>query len=69
MGTFSIWHWVILLVPAVIFFLLVLRMLWRFGTAPKPPADKAPLEILKQRLARGEIDKEEFEARRRIIGE
>ena len=33
-----------------------------------PPA-RTPLEILKERFARGEIDKAEFENRRRVLGE
>lgn len=36
------------------------------GSAASRPDD--PLEILRQRYARGEIDDEEFERRRRVLG-
>ena len=34
-----------------------------------PPSGRAPLDFLKERFARGDIDKDEFEARRRVLGD
>ncbi len=39
------------------------------GAAPHPPTGRTPLDTLKEQFARGEIDKEEFEDRRRVLGE
>ena len=35
------------------------------GTSPPVPPGRAPLDILRQRFARGELDQDEFEKRRR----
>ena len=39
------------------------------GAQPPMPSARAPLDILKERFARGEIDKDEYEERRRVLGE
>ena len=60
-----------LLLIAAVVVLVVLAVRWLSGTggaAPRASQSRA-LEILKERFARGEIDKEEFEERRRVLGE
>jgi putative membrane protein len=60
----------------MVFWLLVLlglvflvRWLWRAGsrTGTVQPPEESAMEILKKRYARGEIGKEEFEARKRDL--
>ncbi len=41
---------------------------WEAPPRGQPP-ERTPLDILKERYARGETDKEEFEERRRVLGE
>jgi putative membrane protein len=41
---------------------------WQGVTPPQMSKGPEPLDILKERFARGEIDKNEFEERRRVLG-
>lgn len=60
---------------AILVALVVLLVRWPGGPWPGavPPHYALPsrtaLDILKERFARGEIDKNEFEERRRVLGE
>ena len=50
-------------------FLIVLAVRWLgSGGAATMAGHKTPRQILEERFARGEIDKEEFEARKRTLG-
>jgi putative membrane protein len=62
-----------ILVLALVIAVAVLLVRWLGGpwqamAPPQAPAPRTPLDILKERYARGEIDKEEFEERRRVLG-
>ena len=60
------WGWVVgLVVLIVIIWIVVKLMNQHAGSAHHP--DKSPLDILKERYARGEIDKEEFEERKKDL--
>ena len=64
-----------ILVLAVLIAAVVLLARWAGGPWPGTfpthhmPPGRAPLDILKERFARGEIDKDEFEQRRRVLGD
>lgn len=64
-----------ILVLAIVVAVAVLLVRWLSGPwhSVQPPyhtpPGRTPLDILKERYARGEIDKEEFDERRRVIGE
>jgi putative membrane protein len=82
-GMMSGWGWssmvfgplLMVLVLAVVIAAAVLLVRWVSG--PWRPAGplhyplpgRSALDILKERFARGEIDKHEFEERRRVLGE
>ncbi len=42
---------------------------WQAAGPHQMPPGRTPLDILEERFARGEIDREEFEGRRRVLGE
>lgn len=56
---------------AAVVVLVILALRWLAGTGHHglgaPPPVRTPLDILKERFARGEIDKAEFEERRRLL--
>jgi putative membrane protein len=64
--------WIALLVAVVV---LIVRWVGGWGGPGVGggigggPRERTPLDILKERFARGEIDKAEFEERRRTLGE
>jgi putative membrane protein len=63
-----------ILVLALVIAVVVLLVRWLGGPshwAPPHymPPGRTPLDILKERYARGEIDKQEFEERRRVLGD
>jgi putative membrane protein len=72
------WHWgfgmllQMALYWGVLILLIVLLVRWIFGkqSGPVPRApDKSALDILKERYARGEIGKDEFDQKKRDISE
>ena len=81
MGDMWAWGWggmifgpimmIVFIAVAVVVVVLLVRWLGgpRHGGALHSPPGKTPLDILKERFAKGEIDKEEFEERQRVLGE
>ncbi len=58
---------------AAIVFVVVFMVRWfggpGHGASSHAPPGRTPVDILKERFALGEIDKEEFEERRNVLGE
>lgn len=55
--------WAVVIVAVV----ALIRWLWGAGGRSKTGSEEAPFEILKRRYARGEINKEEFEQKKRDL--
>lgn len=60
---------IVFVAVAVVVVMLLVRWLGTpgHGGASRSPPDMTPLDILKERFAKGEIDQEEFEERRRVL--
>ncbi|MDP2123628.1 MAG: SHOCT domain-containing protein [Parvibaculum sp.] len=56
-------------IALVVLFVRWLGGPWHGAASHHVLPDRTPLDILKARFARGEIDKQEFEERRRILGD
>lgn len=61
MGWTMIFFWVMVL------FIIILLIRWLLNLTQTQNSPQAPLDILKQRLARGDIDIEEFEQKKQLL--
>jgi len=70
-GIWNLWGFammaMMLVFSGVVIAGIVLGIRWMLS-AGRPAREDAALEILRQRYARGEIDREEFEAKKRDLG-
>jgi putative membrane protein len=69
-GMWMMWLWPILLVALLVVGVIVARRLWT-GSGPErqssPGSGRPALDVLEERYARGEIDRDEFERRRNAL--
>lgn len=59
------WGWIIGLILLVVIFWIIIRFFNQDRT--NPSGNKSALDILKERYAKGEIDKEDFEKRKKDL--
>jgi putative membrane protein len=71
-GPLIMFVWALFLVVVIVGVLLLIRAFWSQGALRDERGDHASSreasEILEERYAKGEIDREEFEERRRVLG-
>jgi putative membrane protein len=60
------WGWIIGLIVLVVVIWLIVKAVNRKKN-PVQPDNKTPLDILKERYAKGEISKEEYEEKKKTI--
>jgi putative membrane protein len=69
-----VWPIMMIIFVGGVVVLVVLAIRWlagggtHHGGQTTAASEKTPLGILEERFARGEIDKDEFEERRRVLG-
>ncbi len=66
-GWWMPWGWILGLIILIAIILLFARTLNQQNQAVNPPAHRSALDILKERYAKGEIGKEEFEEKKKDI--
>jgi len=62
----TMWLWAIVLIALIVGGALVARLLWNwseFDHRPSRQGGRPALDVLEERYARGEIDRDEFERR------
>jgi len=60
---------IVFLAAVVILVVVAIRWVAGAGHAATHPGRTSPLDLLKERYARGEIDKQEYEERRRVLSD